>query len=39
MAKAERAALADVLRARYPHVELLQAKARTDTYGLSVEKA
>jgi len=36
-AEAERRALADLLRARYPHVKLLQAKARTDAFGLIVE--
>lgn len=36
---AERTALAELVRARYPHVELLQAKARIDAYGLAIESA
>ncbi len=37
--EAERTALTDFVRTRYPHVELLQAKARTDAYGLAIESA
>jgi len=36
---AERRLLAALVRARYPHVELLQAKARPDTYELVIECA
>jgi hypothetical protein len=36
-AEADRTALTDLLTARYPHVELLQAKTKTDAYGLVIE--
>jgi hypothetical protein len=36
MAEAEKRTLVDLLRARYPHVELLQAKVRADVFGLTV---
>lgn len=39
ISKADRAALADLVRTFYPHVELLQARARTDDYGLVIESA
>jgi len=35
--QADRTALTALLRARYPHVELLQAKTKTGTYGLAIE--
>jgi hypothetical protein len=37
--EAERTALVALLKTRYPHVELLQAKARTETYGLAIVSA
>ncbi len=36
-AEAERRALAALLKARYPHVELLQAKPRSDAFALTIE--
>ena len=39
ISKADRATLADLVRTFYPHVKLLQAKARTDAYGLSIDSA
>ncbi|HUD87945.1 MAG TPA: hypothetical protein VMR17_15995, partial [Xanthobacteraceae bacterium] len=38
MAQAERRTLTDLLKANYPHVELLAAKARADTFGLIIER-
>lgn len=35
---ADRELLADLVRRRYPHVELLQAKVRLDAYGLVIER-
>ena len=37
--EAKRTALADLVSTRYPHVELLQAKVRTDAYALTIERA
>jgi len=38
MAEAEKRTLVALLRARYPHVELLQTKVRGDVFGLAVEQ-
>jgi hypothetical protein len=37
MIEAERTTLAELVRTRYPHIELLQAKTKTDAYGLAIE--
>lgn len=37
VAEAERRTLGALLKARYPHVELLQAKARSDAFALTIE--
>ena len=38
MDEAEQRDLVELLRARYPHVELLQAKVRADVFGLALEQ-